>query len=197
MIKLLTKLPRAINLAVSGGVDSVAALDFLSNNHDITIVHMNHKEGNSDESADFVCNLARDYGCKFVYGEIVDARPRNVSREEFWRNERYKLFHRTAEPVVTAHTLDDCVETWIWSALNGNPKLIPYNNLNVIRPFLPTEKRFFESWATRKNLKWIEDASNSDTSLTRNFIRKELLPKALQVNPGLYKTIYKKVMAND
>jgi len=196
VIKLLAKLPRNIHLAVSGGIDSVVALDFLARNHNITIVHMNHKEGNSDASADFVLELAIKYGCKLVYDEIKQVKPRNLSREEFWRNERYKLFHRVAEPVITAHTLDDCVETWLWSSLNGIPKIIPYNNINVIRPFLATKKSDFNRWANRNNLKWVEDESNSDLSLTRNFIRKELMPKAMQVNPGLYKTIFKKVMNN-
>jgi len=39
MIKLQGKLPRQIWLACSGGVDSMAALDFLCRNHDVHVIH--------------------------------------------------------------------------------------------------------------------------------------------------------------
>lgn len=197
MIKLYAELPRSLALAVSGGVDSVAALDFLVRNHDITVVHLNHKEGNSDASAAFVEKLVEQYNCKLVYKEITDAKPKKASREEFWRDQRKQFFRSIPSLVATAHTLDDCVETWLWTSLHANPKVIPYFTRNVIRPFLLTKKAELVKWANTKNLTWVEDSSNSDLTLTRNYIRKELLPHALKVNPGLYKTIYKRVNIHD
>lgn len=196
MITMSLRLPRTIAVAVSGGVDSIAALHFLSRNHNVTIVHVNHNEGNSDASAAFVKALAHKYECPIVTKRITNTRPKGVSPEEFWRNERYNLFHQIPQPVITAHTLDDCVETWLWSSLHGNSKLIPFTNDNVLRPFLTTRKQSFIEYAQRNHLSWIEDESNNDLSLTRNYIRKELLPHALRVNPGLYKTIFKKVKTN-
>lgn len=195
MINLCSKLPRTIAVAVSGGVDSVVALDFLSKNHNVTIVHINHNEGNSDVSEAFVTELANKYSVPLVSYKIKNDRPKSVSREEFWRNERYKVFHQIQQPMITAHTLDDCVETWIWSSMHGCGKIIPVTNRNVVRPFLLTRKSEFVSWANRKKLAWVEDASNKDLTLTRNFIRAQLLPQALVVNPGLHKTISKKVKA--
>lgn len=197
MIKLYAEIPRTLALAVSGGVDSVVALDFLARNHDVTIVHLNHKEGNSDASAAFVEKLADHYNCPLVYSEIAESKPKKASREEFWRDQRKQFFRSVPMLVATAHTLDDCVETWLWTSLHANPKVIPYITRNVIRPFLLTKKSELLKWALSKNLTWIEDSSNSDMSLTRNYIRKELLPHALKVNPGLYKTIYKRVNTND
>lgn len=193
MIKLSFKLPRTLAVAVSGGVDSVAALDFLARNHNVTIVHMDHNEGNSHDSAEFVHLLANRYNCPIYYKQITAQKPRELSREEFWRNERYSLFHSLQQPVVTAHTLDDCVETWIWSSLHGCSKLIPYYNRNVLRPFLQTNKETFVNWAKKHNLSWIEDESNNDLTLMRNYVRQELVSKALHVNPGLHKTILKKL----
>jgi tRNA(Ile)-lysidine synthase len=89
--------------------------------------------------------------------------------------------------------LDDCTETWIWSSLNGFGKVIPYRNMNVIRPFRMNRKYEFVDWCERKSIEWIEDKSNSDTKYMRNFIRHELMPKALVVNPGLYKVVAKVV----
>lgn len=196
MIKLSLKLPRTLAVAVSGGVDSVAALHFLSRNHNVTIVHVDHNEGNSDTSAAFVRALAQKYECTIITKRITSTRPTGVSPEEFWRNERYNLFHQIPQTVVTAHTLDDCVETWLWSSLHGNSKLIPFANNNVVRPFLATRKQDFIEYAKRNQLSWVEDESNNNLSLTRNYIRKELMPHALRVNPGLYKTILKKVKTN-
>ena len=196
MITMSLGLPRTIAVAVSGGVDSVAALHFLSRNHNVTIVHVDHNEGNSDTSAAFVRALAQKYECAIITKRITSTRPTGVSPEEFWRNERYNLFHQIPQTVVTAHTLDDCVETWLWSSLHGNSKLIPFTNDNVVRPFLATRKQNFVEYAKRHQLSWVEDESNNDLSLTRNYIRKELMPHALRVNPGLYKTILKKVKNN-
>lgn len=196
MLKLSHKLPRSIFVAVSGGIDSVVALDFLANNHNVSIAHLNHNEGNSDESSEFVHTLADRYNCPLFYKKITDSKPAGVSREEFWRNERYAFFHSINAQVVTAHTLDDCVETWLWSSLHGTGKIIPFSNKNVLRPFILTTKSAITYWANSRELTWIEDESNKDCTLTRNYIRKHVMPHALAVNPGLYKTIQKKVKAN-
>lgn len=193
MITLQGKLSRKITVAVSGGVDSVAALHFLSRNHDVTALHINHNDGNSDDSEDFVRTLCTRLGCKFDSKRITAKRPTRTSLEEFWRNERYSVFHSLDDTVVTAHTLEDCVETWIWSSLHGSGKLIPYSNLNVVRPFRLTPKSQFIHWAKKHNLDWVEDNSNSDLSLTRNYIRQVMMPHVLQVNPGIATTIKKKV----
>lgn len=194
MIKLLNKLPRTLCVAVSGGVDSVACLEFLSRNHNISIAHINHNEGNSDLASDFVSSLAKKYSCPLYYKRVTSNRPKNTSLEEFWRNERYELFNAINLPVVTAHTLDDVVETWVWSSMHGIGKLIPTTNRNVVRPFLTTRKKQFKQYAERNNLAWVEDASNDDTSLTRNYIRKHMMPHVLQVNPGIHKTIRRKII---
>jgi tRNA(Ile)-lysidine synthase TilS/MesJ len=44
---------------------------------------------------------------------------------------------------------------------------------------------------------WVEDDSNTDTCYTRNYIRHELMPHALEVNPGLHKVVKKKVLNDD
>jgi tRNA(Ile)-lysidine synthase TilS/MesJ len=40
---------------------------------------------------------------------------------------------------------------------------------------------------------WIEDESNKNSRYTRNYIRNELMPHALRVNPGLH-TLVKKIV---
>ena len=75
-----------------------------------------------------------------------------------------------------------------------NPKLIPYKRNNIYRPFLPTERKAFVLYAQRKGLEWIEDPSNKDTNYMRNYTRHNIIPHALKINPGIRKTIRKKIL---
>jgi tRNA(Ile)-lysidine synthase len=193
MITLQGKLTRKIYVACSGGVDSIAALHFLSRNHDVTALHINHNEGNSDDAEKVVHTTCNNLGIKLLSKRVTSTCPVRCSLEEFWRNERYSVFHSISDTVVTAHTLEDCVETWIWSSLHGMGKIIPYYNRNVVRPFRLTPKLQFINWAKKHNLDWVEDNSNTDLSLTRNYIRQVMMPQVLFINPGIATTIKKKV----
>ena len=42
MLRVLGKIPREVVVAVSGGPDSMAILDFLSNNHNVTAAYFDH-----------------------------------------------------------------------------------------------------------------------------------------------------------
>ena len=194
MIKLLVPLPKTITVAFSGGVDSVAVVDFLSKKHDVTCAFYHHGTENSERAMKFVAEFCTERRLPLLLGWLNKEKPKEKSYEEFWRDERYN-FLSTLGAVVTAHHLDDCVETYIWSSLHGKPKVVNLVRGNVIRPFLTTRKNEFVDWCNRKNLTWCEDTSNEDVNYTRNYIRKNLMPHALHVNPGLYKTV-KKIVEN-
>jgi tRNA(Ile)-lysidine synthase len=121
-----------------------------------------------------------------------------MSVEEYWRVERYKFLRSMSEeldaPVVTCHHLDDAVETWVWSSLHGEGKIIPVENQGVIRPFLLTEKQELIDYASRNGLFAVDDPYNRENHLIRNYIRCNLLPHAYYVNPGLKKVIKKKYL---
>lgn len=193
MLKLLYPLPKQLTVAFSGGLDSVAVTDFLSRKHDVTCAFFHHGTENSERAMDFVAHYCSDRKLPLLVGFIRQPnKPKELSTEEHWRNERYDFFS-TLGPVVTAHHLDDCIETYVWSALHGKPKVIPLTRNNIIRPFLTTYKSEFRNWCERKNLNWCEDTSNEDTKYMRNYVRKHIIPHALQVNPGLG-TVVKKIV---
>lgn len=195
MIKVQGKLPRKLYLACSGGVDSMAALDFLKNNHDVIVLHVNHGTSHGLLGLDFVENYCVNNNINFQYTTIKKSKPKDQSYEEFWRNERYEFFSIfTERPVITCHHLDDCAETWIFSSLHGEGRIIPYRRNNVIRPFRLNRKRDLELWANLNNVPYIEDPSNNDTTYKRNYIRHTMMAHALEINPGLHKTIKKKVL---
>jgi tRNA(Ile)-lysidine synthase len=196
MIRIITKIPRSVTLAFSGGVDSVAAAHFLSRNHDLTLLFVDHRTEDSKRARKFVQQFSAKHSLPLKCYTISKDKPKNESKEEFWRNERYKIFHAQEQSVITCHHLDDCVETWVWSSLHGCGKLIPRSNRNVIRPFLTTRKSDFSAWAMRNKLAWCEDDSNFDTRYTRNYIRHKMMADVLHVNPGIHKTIRKKLINN-
>jgi len=192
MIRFIKNLPRKCTIAFSGGIDSVVIFDFLSRGkRDIDLAFFHHGTVNSDQAEKFVQSFANKHNLRLQVGRISSDRPADVSPEEFWRNERYKFLHSLSGPVITGHHLDDAVETWIFTSLHGQSKLIPYSKENVIRPFLLTPKSEFKDWAKRKDLSWCEDESNEDLKYMRNLIRHKIVPEALKVNPGL-RTVLKK-----
>jgi tRNA(Ile)-lysidine synthase len=197
MIKLQGKLPRHLFLACSGGIDSMAALDFLRRNHEVTVCYFDHGTDHSRRAFDFLVEYTALQGLPLMHSKILRDKNKDESWEEFWRNQRYQFLHKLRGPVVTAHHLDDCVETWIMSSLHGTGKWIPYRRDNVIRPFRLNRKRELELWADLKGVPYLEDDSNKDTCYTRNYVRHEMMPHVLRVNPGIHKTIRKKVISDD
>lgn len=198
MIKLQGKLLRNVVLACSGGVDSMAALHFLSRNHRVTVAHFNHKTEHGIEAAKWLREECRVKYPNVKYREstLTGSCPRGLSKEEWWRIERYEWLTTTffGEQVISVHHLDDAVETWVWSSLHGTPKLLPYKYENVFRPFRLTRKRDLELWARMNNVNYISDPSNNDITYTRNYIRHAMMPHILKVNPGIHKLIKKKLV---
>lgn len=193
MIQIQGKLSRKVYVACSGGVDSMAVVDFLSKAHEVTILYFNHGDEVSHKEEEFLHNQFSDTGIHIHTGHSIREKHKDESQEEYWRNERYRYFHSITNQVITCHHLDDCVETWIWSSMNGEGKIIPYANQNVIRPFRMNKKQEFIDWCIAKKVPWIEDETNKDTKFMRNFIRNTIMPNVLVVNPGIQKVIAKKV----
>ena len=194
MIRLSNRLPKQLAIACSGGSDSMALLDFLRQKHDVVVAFFDHGTEHSKEAKDFLIGYCEKIGVEIVIGKISGERPKNQSCEEFWRNERYGFLHSLDMPVVTGHNLDDCIETWLWSSLHGESKLIPYAYHNVIRPALMTSKNDLREWCVHREVPWIEDPSNQDVKYMRNLIRHDLMPTVLKLNPGIAKVIRKKLL---
>ena len=203
MIRMSTKLPDKIAIAVSGGGDSMAVLDFLSKKKDIVVLHYNHGTESSNEAQELVTKYCNERNISCIVDTLDKEVPKGVSTEEFWRDQRYSFFDRMSEfpplsyrPIITCHHLDDLVETWLFTSFHGESKLIPSQRGRYLRPFLITRKAVLEDWCDRKKVPHINDPSNIDNSYMRNYIRHEVVPRALRVNPGLPKVLRKKVLNN-
>lgn len=194
MIHFSGKLPHTVGVAVSGGVDSMAILHFLmqSKRH-ITVFHVNHGTPHATDAEHFVREWCTTHQLPLVVHTISAEKSKRQSQEEFWRIQRYEFFHAQCVPIITAHHLDDCVETWLFTAINGKPNYIPYNNKNVIRPFRLTKKEGLLEYAQRKNVQFIQDESNFENDHARNKIRNLILPEVLKINPGIHTVLRKMI----
>ena len=189
-------MPKDIVVALSGGVDSVAITDFLSQKHNVTCAFFHHGTENSERALEFVAHFCTERNLPLMIGMIKNKKPKKLSMEEHWRNERYEFLDSIGDTlglIVTGHNLDDCVETYVWSSLHGQSKVIPIKRHTVVRPFLTTPKSEFVNWCERKSIEWCHDNSNDDTKYMRNYVRTHLMPHALHVNPGL-NTVVKKIV---
>ena len=193
MIKVLGKIPKGeFGIACSGGVDSMAILDFLLNGgYQPYVLYFNHNTEHGQVAEDFVTKYCQDKGLKLFTGR-TELSPKS-NKEKIWSDLRYEFFSKFDFPIITCHHLDDCVETYLFSCLRGFQSVIPYSKGNVIRPFLLNEKSVFYKWCEGKNVPFVEDESNLSVDYSRNRIRHNIVPEALLVNPGL-KTVVKKMI---
>ena len=195
MIHITGKIPKRVAIAVSGGIDSMAVLDFLRRSRDVVVLHYNHGTPYAPKAEALVRAYCMQHKLTIVIGRCNEEMPAGVSKEAWWRDQRYKFFtEATSLPIVTAHHLDDQVENWIFTSMNGNPFLIPHTRDQFIRPFITTEKNDFTLWCVRKGVPTINDPTNDDTKYRRNYIRHTMMPHVLAINPGIKKTIKKKIL---
>ena len=201
MIHVIGNIPKRCYVAVSGGLDSMAALDFLRRTREVFVLHYNHGTGKYADAAE---DLVRDYCSRFeipISVGLANAEvPTGVSKEAWWREKRYAFFEQVfsnsneANQIITCHHLDDTVETYLFTGIHGKYTLIPHKRDMYLRPFLTTRKKDFQDWCVRKSVPYVQDPSNTNVAFRRNYIRHKLMEHVMMINPGIHKTIKKKVL---
>lgn len=167
----------------------MSALEFLlRGRRSVEIAYFNHETAHGREAEDFVISTAERLGLTYYISMPHSKRKKKESLEAYWHRERYDFFGKFSEPVVLAHHLSDATEWWLFSSFRGNPNLMPIQNSesNVIRPFLLSKKDDLHRF---NKFDHIEDPSNATTQYARNLVRKEIVPLAKKVNPGLETTV--------
>lgn len=190
-------------VGVSGGVDSMALLHFLTREGftELVVCHLDHglRGVESEGDARFVEAVAGDLGCRFE-GRRVDLRERmavsGMSLETAGREARHEFFGEVAKRVgcgrlLLGHHADDQAETVLWNLLRGSRGLRGMEGeremrmggvrMWVARPFLGVRKRELEEWMRESGLKFREDGSNRVNDVVRNRLRNEVLPMLEEV----------------
>jgi tRNA(Ile)-lysidine synthase len=180
-------------LAVSGGLDSMVLLTAASRlparaRRPIIVATFDHGTGKAaGRAAALVASSASRFGFLCVAGRASTI----GTREEEWRRGRWEFLRRVADKrgssVVTAHTLDDQVETVFMRILrDAGPRGLAglYAESEVVRPFLDVTRATLVRYAERNNVGFVQDPSNYDRKHLRNRIRLDLLPSIVRRNPG-------------
>jgi hypothetical protein len=87
--------------------------------------------------------------------------------------------------LLSAHHQDDQAETLLLQLLRGAgpkglsamPASVPLGQGTLLRPLLDCGRDDLLAYAREQGLDWLEDPSNADTRLDRNFLRHRLLPE--------------------
>ncbi len=184
----------SILVAISGGCDSTALLVALKQiaseeNLSLTACHINHKlrGKESDQDASFCQKLCQSLDINF---DLRNGASSLTSSEEALRDLRYELLLEAARQsnaryIVTAHTLDDQIETILFRLLRGSSskgltgiRLARFlaDNLFILRPLLTTSKEECRRFLLEKGICAQEDSSNSKDTYTRNYLRNTIVP---------------------
>lgn len=207
MFNLTHRLPDRYFVAVSGGIDSMAALHWLNtaSNKDsfLGVIHVNHGTGEfADKAEDFVKGYVGGYlGIPTMVRRVTEPLPKGVSKEAWWRDMRYERF-KAVEPedasIILAHNMDDCLEEYIMCTIvRGFQGTIPYKRGRCVRPFRTWKRVDIEEYVERNSIPFIEDPTNADSTFKRNFIRHEIVPKILDLNPGVYNLVRDAIYEQD
>jgi len=185
-------------LAVSGGLDSVVLAELCHRSgFELLIVHCNFQLRGAESERDeaFVRGLGERYGevCVKRFDTVAYAEARKVSIQVAARELRYGWFESmiregAARWIVTAHHLDDNIETMLMhffkgTGIAGMRGMLPKQG-NIVRPLLFAYKEELRTFAVAAGLQWVEDSSNESDKYTRNFFRHQLIPLVEQAYPA-------------
>ena len=191
-------------LAVSGGIDSMVLFDlFIKNNINFSVASCNFqlRGEDSDNDLKFVENICIKNSIN-LYSTVLDvdkfSTMRKISTQMAARELRYDFFKKILEKhkysyIVTAHHLDDNIETIIFNFIKstGYKGLvgIPFNKNKILRPLINISKEEIEDYAVSNNISWRLDKSNNSNKYSRNKIRNEVIPLLKEINPSLGKSL--------
>lgn len=197
-------------IGLSGGLDSVVLLDLfamavkqnLIEPSSLKAIYVDHQLQNESANwGQFCQTLCNNYHIEFESITVVVCDASRQGLEQKARLARYQaLFTNLKSPndfLVTAHHANDQCETVLLNLFRGTgirglgamPKLNFSSKGQHFRPLLDVERMTLQEYARQKGLVWIEDPSNQDQRLRRNWVRRRLIPTIKQQFPAVEKNL--------
>ena len=177
----------------SGGLDSTALLHALANTpgaleEGLRAIHVHHGlHADADAWAAHCQSICDGLGVPMVLARVLVNDSSGLGLEGAARAARYAAFETVltaGETLVLAHHRDDQAETVLLRLLRASgstglasmPALRPFALGALWRPWLALPREALLHYARSQGLRWIEDPSNTDETLNRNFLRARVLP---------------------
>lgn len=178
-------------LAISGGLDSMVLLEVflrLRPQARLKVAHFHHGPSANAELDQF-----RELALETVKHKILSLQRENVifysdkstiliESEDEMRSARWHFLRglkSTDDVFVTAHHLDDRLETMLLKMLRGTSLegILAFKmwNEEIFRPFLNSTKKELVEFAEDRKISWVEDPSNRDQHYLRNWLREKWL----------------------
>jgi tRNA(Ile)-lysidine synthase len=163
-------------VALSGGVDS-AVLAFLATKYskNVRSVFVNHNQTHSSDLELQAKSIANQLGIAFV--SIQTSLEPNASETQM-RNVRMKELNMDIEEeeyLLFGHTLSDRVETFFMNLFRGTRlhglKSTPVQVNKILRPLSSVSKQEVISYAEKNKINYLDDETNFDNQINRNWIR--------------------------
>lgn len=190
----ISKSIKTIVVALSGGVDSLSLLHALhssrqsDSNYSLSAVYIDHQLQTA--SSDWAKQNQRfceslDIPFESVQVEIDKG---SASLENAARKARYqalaKFIQNPQTCLVTGQHLNDQAETFLLQLFRGAgskglsamPQWSQFAGGYLARPFLNVTRDELEAYCQSHSLEPVEDPTNQDTDIRRNFVRHEVMP---------------------
>ena len=187
-------------LAYSGGLDShvlLHALAALRSQYSFSLSAIYIDHGVQASAAAWGEHCARhcaELGVAFASERIQVNGVDQHGFEAAARHTRYAALLAALSPgeiLLTAHHRNDQAETVLLQLLRGTgvaglaamPRRAAFGAGELLRPLLGFTRAALHAYATEHQLHWIEDPSNRELRLRRNFLRAEILPRLATLWP--------------
>ena len=195
-------------LALSGGLDSIALLELLvqwrsrqraSRRVELRAIHIDHQLRPASKSWAKHCRtVAREAGIVCTVVKVTVPKRRGESLEAAAREVRYAALAARLRPnewLVTAHHLDDQLETLLLQLMRGagvaglaGMAEAAREPLPLWRPLLEVSRAELSQWLQARGGRWVEDDSNLDERFDRNYLRHRIVPLLQARWPAASKT---------
>lgn len=203
--QLSTARPTRFCVGLSGGLDSVVLLHLAATfcsraSIPLSAIHVHHGlSAQADAWANFAMQAASALGVPCLVEQVDVNQHAELGLEAAARRVRYAVFERQAcDVLLLAHHQNDQAETVLLNLLRGSgvrglaamPEVRALTaDIQLLRPLLDIPRSDLLEYALAHQLEWVEDESNQDQNIDRNFLRHAVIPQIATLFPGATATL--------
>ena len=197
-------------VAFSGGADSaLLAYHLKQEKFKVRLIHVIHPDSKASKDGEelkiFCEEWAKIYDVPISF-QRIDPIFNGFGVEAAERDARYFALFNAMEPdevLLTAHHLDDSIETVLFRLFRGTSVRglsgikEETENSRLIRPLLKMRKKEIQQYVEARSILYRYDNTNDQTDLSRGFIRNKIVPLLMEhFHEAKFYASLKRVMEN-